>query len=52
LIIVNVKGNWLILIGDFIAAHVATLLKAISPYSSDNLTVPIVVAIVLFWLGL
>jgi phytol kinase len=42
----------LILIGGFIAALVATLLEAISPYGSDNLTVPIVVAIVLFWLGL
>lgn len=42
----------LILIGGFIAAVIATLLEAISPYGSDNLTVPIVVAILLFWLGL
>jgi dolichol kinase len=42
----------LILIGGLIAALVATLLEAISPYGTDNLTVPIVVAIVLFWLGL
>ena len=42
----------LILIGALIAALVATLLEAISPHGTDNLTVPIVVAIVLFWLGL
>jgi phytol kinase len=42
----------LILIGGLIAAIVATLLEAVSPYGSDNLTVPIAVAIVLFWLGL
>ena len=42
----------LILIGGLIAAVVGTLLEAISPYGSDNLTVPIVVAILLFWLGL
>jgi dolichol kinase len=42
----------LILIGGLIAALVATLLEAISPSGTDNLTVPIVVAIVLFWLGL
>lgn len=42
----------LILTGGLIAALVATLLEAISPSGSDNLTVPIVVAIVLFWLGL
>lgn len=42
----------LILTGALIAALIATLLEAISPYGSDNLTVPIVVAIVLFWLGL
>jgi phytol kinase len=42
----------LILIGGLIAAIVATLLEAISPSGSDNLMVPIAVAIVLFWLGL
>ena len=42
----------LILIGGLIAAIVGTLLEAVSPYGSDNLTVPIVVAILLFWLGL
>ncbi len=42
----------LILLGGLIAAIVATLLEAISPQGSDNLTVPIAVAIVIFWLGL
>jgi phytol kinase len=42
----------LILLGGLIAAIVGTLLEAISPFGSDNLTVPIAVAIVLFWLGL
>lgn len=42
----------LILIGGLIAAIVATLLEAISPSGSDNLTVPIAVAIVVFWFGL
>ena len=42
----------LILIGGLIVAIVGTLLEAVSPYGTDNLTVPIVIAIVLFWLGL
>ncbi len=41
----------LILIAALIAAVVGTLLEAISPRGTDNLTVPIVLAIVLFWLG-
>lgn len=42
----------LILSGALVAAIVGTLLEAISPRGTDNLTVPIGVAIVLFWLGL
>ncbi|TMD57953.1 MAG: hypothetical protein E6I93_01740 [Chloroflexi bacterium] len=42
----------LILLGGLFAAIVGTLLEAISPWGSDNLTVPIGVAIVLFWFGL
>ena len=42
----------LVLIGALIAAIVGTLLEAISPGGTDNLTVPIGVALVLFWLGL
>ena len=38
----------LILIGGLIA----TLLEAISPDGTDNVTVPMVVAMVLCWLGL
>ena len=42
----------LILIGGLIAALVATLGDSISPYGTDNVTVQIAVASVLFWLGL
>jgi phytol kinase len=42
----------LILIGGLIAAIVGTLLEAFSPWGTDNLTVPIGIAIVLFFLGL
>lgn len=42
----------LILIGGLIAAIIGTLLEAISPKGTDNLTVPIGIAIVLFLLGL
>ena len=42
----------LILLGGLFAAIVGTLLEAISPRGSDNLTVPIGVSIVLFWFGL
>ncbi len=42
----------LILLGGLIAAILGTLLEAVSPFGTDNLTVPIGVAIVLFWLGL
>lgn len=42
----------LILLGGLFAAIVGTLLEAISPWGSDNLTVPIGVSIVLFWFGL
>ena len=41
-----------VLIGALIAAIVGTLLEAVSPGGTDNLTVPIGVALVLFWLGL
>jgi len=41
----------LILLAALIAAVVGTLLEAISPWGTDNLTVPIGVSIVLFWLG-
>jgi phytol kinase len=42
----------LILIGGLIAAVVGTLLEALSPWGTDNLTVPIGIALVLFFLGL
>ncbi len=42
----------LVLVGALLAAIVGTLLEAVSPGGTDNLTVPIGVAIVLFWLGL
>src|SRR5216683_1732331 len=41
----------IILLAAFIMALVATLLEAISPWGTDNLTVPIGVSILLFWLG-
>jgi hypothetical protein len=41
----------LILIGGLIAALVATLGDSIPPYGTDNVTVLVVVAMVLFWLG-
>ena len=42
----------LIIVGAVISAIVATLLEAVSPSGTDNLTVPIVVTFVLFFLGL
>lgn len=42
----------LVLLSGLIAAVAGTILEAVSPRGSDNLTVPIGVAIVLFWLGL
>ncbi len=42
----------LVLIGGLVAAIVGTLLEAISPGGTDNLSVPIGVALMLFWLGL
>jgi len=42
----------LVMIGALVAAIVGTLLEAISPLGTDNLTVPIGVALVLFFLGL
>ncbi|GAC1566970.1 MAG: phosphatidate cytidylyltransferase [Ktedonobacteraceae bacterium] len=52
LAIMSTSALPLILLGGLIAAIVGTLLEAISPFGSDNLTVPIGVAVVLFWLGL
>ena len=42
----------LVIIGALIAAIVGTLLEAVSPLGTDNLTIPIGVALALFFLGL
>ena len=52
LAIMTPLSTQLILLGGLIAAIVGTLFEAVSPYGTDNLTVPILVSIVLFWLGL
>lgn len=52
LLILSPLSFSLALVGALVAAITGTLLEAVSPGGTDNLTVPIGVAIVLFWLGL
>jgi phytol kinase len=52
LLILSPLSFSLVLVGALLAATVGTLLEAVSPGGTDNLTVPIGVSIILFWLGL
>ncbi len=51
LAILSKLGPPLILLAALIMALLATLLEAISPWGTDNLTVPLGVSLLLFWLG-